>query len=807
MSGPTLAELMARLRAGQACPQAELAAAAEACGAEERRALLAELEREGPGPLTPLRHALLRAEVAYALTLAPFDTTLAGGPLGAAETQAGAETRAEESRRVAASGAAEVRIGPYVVERLLGEGGMGRVCQVVDAHGRRFALKTLRGGPALSERAQRLRARFAREAELGARLSHPGIQAVYGAELEGERPYLVVELLGRGTLAERLDERGSLSLEETLAIGLALTRALRHAHGRGVVHRDLKPENVLFRAPGQPVLVDFGLAVSLSADTLRLTRSGEILGTPAFMAPEQATGGSDDPATDAYALGGLLYVMLSGEPPLDLSEAPNLAFALATLMGETPPPLREARPDAPPELERLVAGLLSKEARERPGLDEVEQTLSALAQRAASGSAAEPGRRVGALRLGALRVGAPLVALALGLALAGALSRGSSPPRASSGPGGPDGPVEADPDPASAAGLERLREAVAAGRVADALGIEDAGEGSEARFLRAWSLAWEGRAAEAERVGRTLAEAPERWRLLARTLSEPPDFEALESLAELYPECPYAATRRGWWSLGLASEEGQGVLRALERRPEFVPLWLVRAWLEGLEETHERALASLARARELSGLDDPPPGAEPTLGLVHLARKQEAVALEAFGRAAQRWPGRWHVVLGAAQEVSGQERAASATFREGIRLNRASYLEQAGREQIPTALRLQRLAGLPAFSPQEKLAEGLIDYEAARAWRAALTRWIPSRELRRRLRATCKLAIQGAPWRDLAEGVERGRAELGADPRWWELEYLLQASRDRFEPARALLDRLEAARTEREATRGGISNR
>ena len=109
------------------------------------------------------------------------------------------------------------------------------------------------------------------------------------AELEGERPYLVVELLGRGTLAERLDERGSLSLEETLAIGLALTRALRHAHGRGVVHRDLKPDNVLFRADRSPVLVDFGIAVSLSPDTLRLTGSGELLGTPHYMAPELLT--------------------------------------------------------------------------------------------------------------------------------------------------------------------------------------------------------------------------------------------------------------------------------------------------------------------------------------------------------------------------------------------------------------------------------------------------------------------------------------------------------------------------------------
>lgn len=182
--------------------------------------------------------------------------------------------------RSAAPPASGERFGPYEVLGRLGRGGMGEVFEVRHAQtGIRYALKTVTLGCDLQQR-ERVRLRFRREAELSARLRHEGILKVHTGQLDGERPYLVVDLLTGGSLAERVERGGPLPLQAAVKLGYALSDALRSAHAAGVVHRDLKPENVLFNERGQPVLVDFGLAVSLRQDTLRPTRPGEILGTP-----------------------------------------------------------------------------------------------------------------------------------------------------------------------------------------------------------------------------------------------------------------------------------------------------------------------------------------------------------------------------------------------------------------------------------------------------------------------------------------------------------------------------------------------
>ena len=177
-------------------------------------------------------------------------------------------------------------------------------------------------------------------------------------EPDPEVQTLVEESRYRSILQSAREKVHVNEVEDALRIGRELTRSLRYAHEHGVVHRDLKPDNVLFRGR-DPVLVDFGLAVSLSPDTLRLTRSGEILGTPAYMAPEQATGSQSDlPATDAYALGGVLYAMLTGEPPIDFSDVVGLAGALAAISLRDPEPLRARRPEVPAPVAELIHGLL-----------------------------------------------------------------------------------------------------------------------------------------------------------------------------------------------------------------------------------------------------------------------------------------------------------------------------------------------------------------------------------------------------------------------------------------------------------------
>ena len=414
----TLERLIARLQQGEPCRQAELEAAAAGLASLEREAALARCAEDAA--LTPLRHALLRAGGEEAELEATGEAGLARGG-----TLLDAPAPRADARLPA-------RVGPYRVLRSLGAGGMGRVYEVADERGRRYALKTVLARGA-SEHA---RARFRREAELSARLNHPGIQAVITAELERDEPYLVVELLEGGSLAERL-RAGPLPQAEALRVALELTRALRHAHTRGVVHRDLKPDNVLFRADGSAVLVDFGIAVSLSPDTLRLTASGELLGTPYYMAPEQITArGSDDSAADAYALGGLLQVMLTGEPPLDFSGAPDLASALQVIRHQAPLPLRQRLPSAPPELERLLQRLLAKDPGERPDLLEAEELLG---RTPASPAPPRPSSAVG------VALGVVAAALVLGATLALALAPAAEGPRSGSAAADPSGPGEGRP--------------------------------------------------------------------------------------------------------------------------------------------------------------------------------------------------------------------------------------------------------------------------------------------------------------------------------------------------------------------------
>src|SRR4029453_8411527 len=218
------------------------------------------------------------------------------------------------------------RLGPYEITAKLGEGGMGEVWRATDTRLKReVAIKVL---PAVFTEDKERLARFEREAQLLAQLSHPNIAAIHGLEESSGTRALVMELVEGPTLAEGIGA-GALPVDEALAIALQIALALEEAHEKGIVHRDLKPQNIKLSPDGRVKVLDFGLAKALvplggtaptssqfalsPTLTVGTTMNGAILGTAAYMAPEQARGGAIDKRADIWAFGVVLFEMLSGE--------------------------------------------------------------------------------------------------------------------------------------------------------------------------------------------------------------------------------------------------------------------------------------------------------------------------------------------------------------------------------------------------------------------------------------------------------------------------------------------------------------
>ena len=214
------------------------------------------------------------------------------------------------------------RLGVYDITAQIGEGGMGQVYRATDTKlKRQVAIKIL--PPSLAADADRL-ARFQREAEVLASLNHPHIAAIYGLEESAGATALVMELVEGDDLSQRI-ARGSIPLDEALPIAKQIADALEAAHERGIIHRDLKPANIKVRPDGTVKVLDFGLAkatepaggsapsLSMSPTlSLHATQAGMILGTAAYMSPEQARGKIVDKRTDIWAFGAVLYEMLTG---------------------------------------------------------------------------------------------------------------------------------------------------------------------------------------------------------------------------------------------------------------------------------------------------------------------------------------------------------------------------------------------------------------------------------------------------------------------------------------------------------------
>jgi len=284
--------------------------------------------------------------------------------------------------------AAGSRIGPYEIVGPIGAGGMSEVYRARDLRlDRDVALKVLQRE--LAARAPAV-ARFEKEAKAVAALSHPSIVAIYDYGVENDVSYIVMELLEGETLRRAMG--GAMPWRQAVKIAATIADALRAAHARGIIHRDLKPENIVVTHAGAVKVLDFGLArviaESPDSETQTLTASGTVMGTPGYMSPEQVRGEPLGPPADLFALGCILYEMLSGRRPFARSSS---AETLAAILRDETEDLRELAPDTPEAVVRVVEHCLEKDARNRfQGAGDFAFALSAAVD--GSEAAARPSR-------------------------------------------------------------------------------------------------------------------------------------------------------------------------------------------------------------------------------------------------------------------------------------------------------------------------------------------------------------------------------------------------------------------------------
>jgi len=328
--------------------------------------------------------------------------------------------------------------GRYRVERVLGEGGMARVDLARDVElDRLVAVKVL--ADHLADDPE-LRARFVREGRLAARLSHPHVVGVLNAGEEDGRPYIVMEYVDGGTLADVIRRDGALAWRSAVELACQALEGLEHAHRAGLVHRDVKPGNLLLRRDGQLKIGDFGIA--RAAETSGLTQAGTILGTAPYLAPEQARGEEVGPASDVYGLAAVLYELLTGRPPRQVSSLAELE----TSSQEPIPAVRDLAPAVPARVEDAVMRGLAADPAHRPSAVELRAELedaeepTTMVQPATARTEVQPPRREPRRRRRAPWLVAAVAALAVLGAAAFALAADDDPT--------PPPPPAAEPTPA-----------------------------------------------------------------------------------------------------------------------------------------------------------------------------------------------------------------------------------------------------------------------------------------------------------------------------------------------------------------------
>ena len=259
------------------------------------------------------------------------------------------------------------KLGPYEIQSPLGAGGMGEVYRATDTKlGRDVALKVL--PTEMAHDPERL-ARFRREAKALAQLDHPNIVTIYTVEECDGVHFLTMQLV-EGRPLDRLIPAGGLPLEQIVEIASALGDALAAAHEKGIVHRDLKPANIMVSNEGRVKVLDFGLAKDVGASdpadaTLtsdHRTQAGMVMGTPAYMSPEQTSGRPLDHRTDIFSLGVVLHEMATGRRPFEGNSSAEL---ISAILRDNPPSVTDVRPDLPSDLARIVRRCLEKDPRHR----------------------------------------------------------------------------------------------------------------------------------------------------------------------------------------------------------------------------------------------------------------------------------------------------------------------------------------------------------------------------------------------------------------------------------------------------------
>ena len=248
--------------------------------------------------------------------------------------------------------------GRYELGEVLGSGGMATVYRGTDrVLNRPVAVKVL--SPEYAGDGDFV-GRFRREAQAAAKLNDPGVVAVYDSGSDGGRHYIVMELVEGTTLADQLAEDGSVDPRRAAQIAERVAAALQFAHDNGLVHRDIKPGNVMLTPSGDVKVMDFGIARATGADTF--TRTSSVLGTVAYLAPEQAESRPVDARTDVYALGVVLYEMLTGKPPFAGETAVAVAYKHVR---EQPVPPTRSNPEVPAPLEAITLKALAKDPADR----------------------------------------------------------------------------------------------------------------------------------------------------------------------------------------------------------------------------------------------------------------------------------------------------------------------------------------------------------------------------------------------------------------------------------------------------------
>jgi len=519
------------------------------------------------------------------------------------------------------------RAGPYEFVAPVGAGGMGEVWRARDTRlGRDVAIKVV---PEKFFEDEERRQRFEREAKVLASLNHPGIAAVYsfdevpGSPASSTRHLLVMELVEGEDLAQKLLS-GPLSSEEVLSVARQVADALGQAHEKGIVHRDLKPANVKVTGDGHVKLLDFGLAKIVANDaasgdtraataTASPTLAGSVLGTPAYMSPEQARGEAVDPRTDVWAFGCLLYEAVSGRSPF---LRPSTAETLGALFGAAPPFDERRWAGAPAELRALVARCLEKEPARRPASGrELAAALAAVRPR--------PSRPKGL-------VPATVAVLAAAVVLAAWLSRRGPGPGSAGRAGGTDSAAAPSAPVAAASAFdlyERARAAYQANTKADnarAIALYEEALRVDPKYAPAWAglafacarysfqyfdadPAWAGRAEEAAaralELGPYLAEAHQARAQVLSSQHQNFDFRrALPEARRALELSPNLDVAHYWMGVGYGLHLGlfeEGV-RAHERASEINPKWAApvasTGWIRLQQGRYEEALALARKA-------------------------------------------------------------------------------------------------------------------------------------------------------------------------------------------------------------------